>query len=342
MEVPMIRVVLLVLFLFPGLVRPAFADGLPGYDRFDLEAAHRARPVAASIWYPALSPTYRVPIGDTPIFEATPVFVAPGVAPGRHPLVLLSHGSGGSADTLGWLSAGLVARGAMVLAVNHPGSTTGDSSPRRSTDLAARARDLGAALDALLADPDFGPAIDRDRISVVGFSLGGSTALALAGLRFDGAAQDRHCAEAPKAADCVFYRRSAVSFAADPGYAADARDGRISRAVAIDPGFVVSITADSPRAVSIPVHLINLGEDDRFPAVDVGPGGTNLVGHLPGASYSVFAPASHFTFLAPCKPEARDRLRADGDDPICDDPAGADRAQVHGRLIADIATALGL
>ncbi len=45
------------------------ADMLPGYDRFDLKADHRARPIAASIWYPAANATYRAPVGDGPIVD---------------------------------------------------------------------------------------------------------------------------------------------------------------------------------------------------------------------------------------------------------------------------------
>lgn len=179
------RLALLSLFAL-SIALPAAADMLPGYDRFDLAADHRARPVAASIWYPAANRTYRAPVGDGPIFDPTFAFIGPAIAEGEHPLVLLSHGSGGNADALGWLATGLVARGAIVLAVNHPGSTSGDSSPRRSVDLGARAKDLSAALDMILADPAFAPFIDEDRIGVVGFSLGGATALGLAGLRFQG------------------------------------------------------------------------------------------------------------------------------------------------------------
>jgi len=161
------------------LALPLHAQTLPGFDRFDLLAAHRARPVAASVWYPAGSPSYRAPLGDGPIFAPSMVLMAPAVAEGRHPLILLSHGSGGNAAGLGWLAEGLVAKGAIVLAVDHPGSTSGDSSPRRSLDLDARARDLDAALQYVLADPDFAPHIDAKRIAAIGFSLGGTPRLAL-------------------------------------------------------------------------------------------------------------------------------------------------------------------
>lgn len=324
------------------LAVPAFAETLPGFDRFDLSTAHRARPIEAAIWYPAAGPTYRSQIGDGPIFKPSSVFLAPAVAPGQHPLVLLSHGSGGNSEALGWLAQGLVAHGAIVLAVNHPGSTSGDSSARRSLDLGARAQDLTAALESVLADPDFAPFIDQNRIGAVGFSLGGSTVLGLAGVRFDGKVQALRCASGPEAADCGFFRKGGADFAREPGFDADMRDPLVSRVVAVDPGFGGSATDDSAASVPVPVHLINLGGDDRLSAVNVSADGNGLALRLAGASYSVIAPADHFTFLAECKPGADTLLVEEGEDPICTDPEGADRGKTHMRLIDDIAGGLGL
>ncbi len=340
-EVPMKRLALFSILALSHAV-PAAADMLPGYDRFDLMADHRARPIAASIWYPAANPTYRAPVGDGPIFDPTFAFIGPAVAEGEHPLVLLSHGSGGNSDSLGWLTSGLVAEGAIVLAVNHPGSTSGDSSPRRSTDLDARANDLSAALDMVLSDPAFSPFIDESRVGVVGFSLGGTTALGLGGVRFNGEVQDENCATGPEAADCVFFRLGDVRFADYPGYHADARDPRIIRAVIVDPGFGGSADPESLQDALAGMTLINLGDADRLGAVDVGPDGNNLAEHLPDATYVEIAPANHFTFLGTCKPHAADLIQEDGDDPICTDPEDTDRAAVHGQLVDVIAEGLGL
>lgn len=323
-------------------VAPAVADMLPGYDRFDLITDHRARPIAASIWYPAANPTYRAPVGDGPIFDPTFAFIGPAIAAGEHPLVLLSHGSGGNSDTLGWLTSGLVARGAIVLAVNHPGSTSGDSSPRRSVNLGARANDLSSALDLILADPAFAPFIDPERVGVVGFSLGGTTALGLAGVRFDGAVQDQNCTTGKEAADCVFFRLGGVRFADYPGYQADARDRRITQAVIVDPGFGGSANPESLENALAGIALINLGQEQRLDAVDVGPTGNDLANRLPDATYIEIAPANHFSFLGTCKPGAVELIEEDGDDPICSDAEGADRASVHSRLIDAIAAGLSL
>ena len=114
-------------------VGAALADvNLPGFDRLVVSAAHRPGLVAGSIWYPAGQATYKTQVGHNAAFTGTPVYLAPAVAKGRYLLIVLLHGSGGNIDGLGWLVGALAQNGALVLGVNHPGSTSGDSSPRSS------------------------------------------------------------------------------------------------------------------------------------------------------------------------------------------------------------------
>lgn len=331
---------------------PAWAaEGTAGMDRMDMKLPHRASPVAAAIWYPAAGPTYRGMVGDNAVFRGTKVHIGAPVADGQHPLILFSHGSGGNMDNSAWLLSALAARGAMVLAVNHPGSTSGDSSPRRSIRLDERARDLSAAVDVLLREEPFAAHIDRERIISLGFSLGGATALGLAGMRFDREAYRRFCDHPDDLpVDCRFFARGGVDLAKLPdGFAADTRDARVSAAIAIDPGFSYAAAPDSIAAITLPVLLINLGADgrgsgvrDRFLAADVGPEGSNLVARLAQLSYREIGPANHYTFLAECKPEGAGLLAEEKDDPVCDDPAGTDRADVHRRIVEAVAAFLKL
>jgi predicted dienelactone hydrolase len=332
------RSALVVLAAVIGFAGSAAADPLAGYDRLTVTASHRPVPVAASVWYPAGSRTYRSVIGENALFVGAPALVGAAVADGRFPLVLVSHGSGGNMDGFAWLSSALAARGAMVLAVNHPGSTTGDSSPRRSILLRERAADLSAALDRLLADPAFGPHVDPSRIVAFGFSLGGTTALNLAGARMDRRRYRDYCARlGERAADCVFFARGGVDLAALPAaWEADMRDRRVAAAVAVDPGLTHAVTEASAAAMELPVLLVNLGGDGRWEAVDVGARGSDLAGRLPDARYAVVAPGGHFTALAECKPGAREILAAEEDDPICDDPEGTDRARAHDDIVAAV------
>ena len=83
-------------FLAAGLkISPVLAEpqtDYAGYDRFDVRAAHRSMPIAASVWYPADTFIYRAPVGRNIIWKGTDAYVGAAIAPGQHPLVLLSHG----------------------------------------------------------------------------------------------------------------------------------------------------------------------------------------------------------------------------------------------------------
>lgn len=318
-------------------------EPLAGYDRFDVAAAHRAVLVPGSVWYPASARTYAITIGDNPVFNGTRALVGAAAQAGKHPLVLLSHGSGGNMDSLGWLSSELALRGALVVAVNHPGTTSGDSSPRRTPRLDQRAKDLSAALDTVLADPSFGPLIDQSRISALGFSLGGTTVIDLAGGRFERAKYRDYCRRFAEQGDCVFFRKGGVNFDHLPEeMEEDVRDPRISAIVAIEPGLTDALSDESIAAMTLPVQLIGLGAPDPWRGVDVSASGSNIAARLPDATYEIIRPASHFTFLGLCKPMAAKLLEAEQDDPVCTDPEGSDRATIHAEVIDAVARFLGL
>jgi predicted dienelactone hydrolase len=322
----------------------AIADPMPGFDRLRVEAPHRARPLEAAVWYPAATETYTASIGADAVFAGTQVQMGPAVTNGAHPLVIISHGSGGNIENLGWLAEGLVARGAIVAGVNHPGATSGDSSPRQIPRVIDRTQDMGALMATLMADPAFASAIDPAQITTLGFSLGGATALAAGGVRFDPVAIGDYCdAYGNDASECLFMARGGVDpHALPPEIAADMTVPGLTRVIAVDPSFahtfVTASLADLP-----PVHLIRMGTEAVIPpARDIGPQGSNLAARIDGATFTTIAPAWHFSFLGLCTPDGPGILDEVGEDPICDDPAGADRAAVHAQVIADVAKAMGL
>src|ERR1041385_6373262 len=89
-----------------------------------------ARPLRTAIWYPAAATATKEEtiFGGAPETEVfTPLTVAPAAdistARRKYPLILLSHGTGGSAIQIMWLGYYLAARGYIVAAVNHHGNT---------------------------------------------------------------------------------------------------------------------------------------------------------------------------------------------------------------------------
>ena len=53
-------------------------------------------------------------------------------------------------------------------------------------------------------------------------------------------------------------------------------------------------------------------------------------------TYTNITPGWHFSFLGLCTPDAPAKLEAEGEDPICDDPEGAERSRQTDRAVGDI------
>ena len=136
-----------------GIAQRAWSD--PGRERWD---GGGARPLRATIWYPA-SPGAReqaqsVGPPGLPFFRlghAAPD--APLAVSSPRPLVLLSHGTGGSGADLSWLAEWLVARGYLAAAVTHHGNSiaSDDLSVQGFFLFWERPRDVTLLLDRLLA-----------------------------------------------------------------------------------------------------------------------------------------------------------------------------------------------
>lgn len=303
-----------------------------------------AKPLVGGIWYPPAGAGPVAPQFNSTIFDGVPVQPEAAIRPGRWPLVLLSHGFGGHWRTLAWLGAGLAQQGAVVVGVNHPGSTFGDSDMRRTQNHGSRVSDLRITLDALLADASLRPYIDPQRIYVAGFSFGGWTALSIGGLRGDLNAYvdycahsgHRHCRDIARAGvdlrqlDATTWNRSY-------------RDPRVKAVAAIDPALHQGLGAAQASDMVDKVLLIGLGQGaDRLPDTDFSSPDATLTGILPTARIEVLAPAFHFSALPVCKPEGAKLLAEDNDDPVCSDPPGTDRPVLHERIIRSIARHFGL
>ena len=123
---------------------------------------------------------------------------APIAGNGR--LVVVSHGSGGSAWVHADLARSLVDAGFVVAFPEHRRDSTRDPSDPGPDSWTIRPREVVHAIDAVGRDPRFAPLLSLDRVGMYGMSAGGHTALSLAGGRWSPALFARHC-DADLAAD---------------------------------------------------------------------------------------------------------------------------------------------
>lgn len=336
---------LLALALLASVSATAAAEP-PGLITRDVEAPHHGRAMDIAVWYPAENGQETI-FGDNPVFKGCPVRKGAAPRAGKYPVVLLSHGMGGSFLSLNWLATGLASHGAVVIAVNHPNGSFRDRNPKKMFDHWTRVMDLEVTLEDVLADKTLSAVIDPSRVYAAGFSFGGWTVLSLAGARGRLESNLSYCVDAPKrAAPCT----DISTFDVDgqkinhAAWFASYKDARIRAVAAIDPGLTYGLTPDDVRDVDQKgLLLIGLGQgEDRLYATDTSDGGSSFEELVPGAKVENLSPASHFTAMPICKPEGADILAKEKDDPVCTDPAGGNRQDVHDRIITLVARHFGL
>jgi predicted dienelactone hydrolase len=317
---------------------------LPGRPDHEWRGAPR-RTLRTVIWYPAAAGAaeeeLRIPPAD-PLFVAGRVARDAPLAPGpRLPLVVLSHGTGGSALQLAWLGTRLAARGYVAAAVDHPGNNAVDGyTPQGFALWWERARDLSAALDGILADATLGPRIDARRIGAAGFSLGGYTVLLLAGARTDRAAFERWCAAPERRAVCAgppefpdVAERFAAIARGDPAVQASLlragesfRDPRVGAVVAFAPALGMALAPADLGRIAVPVRIVIGSRDEVAPAAE---NAAPIARAIPGARLDVVEGAGHYTFLDVPTARARRELPA-----LAVDAPGVERDAVHARAAA--------
>ena len=182
-------------------------------------------------------------------------------------------------------------------------------------------------LDVVLADPQLGPRIDHERISVIGHSLGGSTALLLSGGVFDPALLVKACGDDTSKLLCTVYRAGGLARTMAP---VTARDPRVSAAVLLDMEGIRAFTPESLVQLAVPVLALVSGVED--PALPLGWEGRTQAARLPAATsrYAEIPGATHFSFMSACKAGAAQLLEEEAF--VCERET-APRPELH----ADIA-----
>jgi predicted dienelactone hydrolase len=237
---------------------------------------------------------------------------------GRHPLILLSHGNGGSMFSHYDMALALAQQGFVVAAIEHPGDNFRDASGQGSDRvLVGRNLQLSAVLDLLLSSPPWAALVDPQKVGVAGFSAGGYTALLMVGGRPKFELLKAHCARTPSSVLCRGGGSVSVS---SPPLLAKA-DTRVRAAFVMSP-VATFFDQDSLANISVPVHLYSAANDAVLPVQEHALRVRQALRTL--TTYSEVAGADHFVFLAPCTAAMKSITP-----PLCTDPPGVDRQAVH-------------
>ena len=314
---------------FGLLCSAARADGV-GFREIRIAAG--GAQMAVALWYPSPVSSGRAKSG---LFTMNATRNAPLTAR-RYGLVLISHGTGGHRLGHRGTAIRLARAGYIAAAPEHAGDNWRDS---RYSGTAAnwrrRPRQLSAVLDRLLADPDFGPRIDPERIAAVGHSAGGYSVLALIGGRADMTVLLQHCTEF-RERDPVFcsYGRQGEHIG---GKLPDLADRRVRAAVAVAPvGALFGPGAFAGVTARAQVHRLGRDRVLRRPWHE-----DNIMRLMGGRARLVLHPeAHHFAFIAPFPAALVDEVGEPARD-----PPGFDRraflARIDRQILAFLDTVLG-
>ena len=290
---------------------PAYAAGLKLVE-VPADASGPVIPVA--IWYPSADATAPVVFGPFTVSAAMH-----GAVSGRGlPLVILSHGRGGSFVGHHDTAEQLADAGFVVAAPDHPGDTALDKS--RFSDISVyeeRPLDVKRVIDYMTGASPLAAIIDPGRIGLYGFSRGGYTGLVVIGANPDFTLALPLCEGRD---DKVCDQIRAGEFPKGPL----THDRRIKAAAVADP-LSVFFSAGSFSGVTIPVQLwgSETGGDGVEPRTIEAVDGWLKAPH----TFTRVEHAQHFSFIAVCPPELAEKAPM-----ICKDPPGFDRAQFHRQL----------
>ena len=290
------------------------------------DAEHRPT-VRVTVWYPAAADAKaeRIDLGPPgkPLFTVGAVAKNAAFADARpRPVILFSHGFGGTARMMGWFGVPLAGAGYVVIAVDHPGNNGLDKMTAAGAILSwDRVQDLRAALEAAKADPAVGPHMNVKRLGVSGFSAGGFTSLISAGANVDMNRLLAFCRANPADGVCAPQKEFALTMEdaqkalASPELAAEAAHAGDDHAIpgvraafAIAPAIVQALPPEGLAKMKIPVAII-LGDAD--PVAPPATNGLVAARAIPHAQLRVLPGVGHYDFLATCTAEALDKV------PLC-------------------------
>jgi predicted dienelactone hydrolase len=288
----------------------------------------RNRPLKTELWYPT-------PDIDSGNLRTTvlPFILEPTIRNAsftsqKHPLILMSHGTGGNRFSLAWLAIALVKQGYMVAAPDHWGNTYDNKIPEYFVRYWERPLDISFVLSQLLADNTLSKYIDFERIGVVGFSFGGYTTLALAGVEIDcnllkSKAETNQGKKEFKVPELGDLRKLIAKLHCDSLSKIHLKDSRIKAFVALSPALGLGIeTTAQTKNVTVPI-LIIAPENDQIAPLLTNARKYNIL--IPSSKYiELQGNSGHYIFLNQGNEELRKEAKT-----YYKDEKGVDRESVH-------------
>ncbi|EJL94045.1 hypothetical protein PMI16_00400 [Herbaspirillum sp. CF444] len=290
-----------------------------GFQFIEVPADKDGPALRGVVWTPCDAPADKIVLGQL-VIDGVKNCPVSGT---QLPLVVISHGYGGSFFNQRDTADALANAGFVVAAINHSDDNyqiRGGPNDKLSA-LATRTTDIKRLIDYMLQQWEGHISLAADKIGFYGFSRGGYTGLVLAGARPDfqrlPLSPSSPCMSAPESPACGLVRQRFQELLTFPL----THDNRIRAAVIVDPLSMI-FDAAGLKNVSIPIQLWSsaYGGDGVTPESVA-----EVRRNLPVApDWRLAENATHFGFIPPCSPALRESKPE-----ICGDRPGFDRAAFH-------------
>ncbi len=291
-----------------------------GFSRVTVGDPATGERITAGIWYPTEAREARVSEQSRTFLVARDAMPAPG----SHPFVLLSHGSGAWYGAHHDSAEFLARRGFVIASLTHPGDNFQDlGGYLGAQQLLGRPHHMNLLQEYVLGTHKYGSIIDRSRLAAVGFAEGAYTITVLMGGRPDFGRFAEHARWNPE--DPILLPHWELTMNTLREQEPPEYEVPIVSAVLMAPAFGFLFDRHRLRRVPAQVRLYRAEMDNLLrPDTHVEP----YLRSLPLVpEYRIVKGAGHYAFLAPC-PEAL--IEEDPD--ICRDRPGFDRIAFHERL----------
>lgn len=287
------------------------------------------------VFYPSTQPSKATWIGP---YELHATRDAPPI-PGAKPLVVISHGHGGSDLSHHDLAVYLASHGFVAATLQFPKDNYSDYQKYTGTPVVLDGRPIQvkSTVTMLLHAPRWKVLIDPEKIGEAGFSAGGYTALLNVGAVPRFSRVINYCKQHPQDPGiCIPVRKfqphveaavAALQHDLDKWGSPD--DPRVKAAFVMAP---FSLIFDKAGLASIdrPVFLYDGGDDQvvklKYNMLHIAPLMKTLVG------IKIIPKAGHYVFLGPCSKQLAEETLAQ---PICKVPPGVNRAKAITQVDAD-------
>lgn len=299
----------------------------------------RNKSIEIHYWYPTQNIISDFEFGNSKIFLTEKATLNAELLNGKFPVILLAHGGmRASPYHSGWIASALAKRGYIVVVPQPP--RPNELKPSLAPhELWLRPSDLKLGLSSLDDVSIIKNGVDKSNILGLGFFLGGTSMLSLAGAKIDPELYKNSCVEKGVNFDCQWFQKNGVDLSdfSVSNLLSTKPDARIKSVIAINPELSKTFDKNSVTGISIPLTIIALGDtadsrDNSYLALKP----SKQLGENKNVTFSTIPNTSVYSAFSICTHKGKIILAAEGDDDICNDLKGLTREQAHQVIVDEV------